>query len=157
MTKYTLREWFRYHFENKLSSGPMAVIRWLGIASIVSVALLGLVIWIMEISNLGFVEGTWQSLLATLDPGTMGNDKEWEFRIVRFIATLIGIFIISILIGSITSGINQKIEQLKRGHSRVLDSDHTLILGWSGMVFTILSEIIEANSNKKNQCIVILS
>ncbi len=165
MAKYTLREKFRYHFENTMSGGPVAVIRWLAVVSIVSVVVLGGVMALFSISGstepdaepLGFVEGTWKSLMATLDPGTMGGDEGWDFRIVRFIATLIGIFLISILIGSIASGIDQKIEELKRGRSRVLDGNHTLILGWSEKIFTIIKEIVEANSNQKRSCIVILS
>ena len=165
MARYTLREKFRYQFENTMSSGPVGVIQWLAVVSIVSVVVLGAIMFILGITSstdadaepLGFVEGTWKSLMATLDPGTMGGDEGWDFRIVRFIATLIGIFLISILIGSISSGIDQKIEELKRGRSRVLDSDHTLILGWSPKIFTILTELIEANSNQKSPCIVILS
>ncbi|MEO7540021.1 MAG: NAD-binding protein [Pyrinomonadaceae bacterium] len=165
MAKYTLREKFRYQFENTMSSGPFGVIQWLAVVSIVSVVVLGIVMVVLGISGstepdaepLGFIEGSWKSLMATLDPGTMGADEGWDFRIVRFIATLIGIFLISILIGSISSGIDQKIEELKRGRSRVLDGDHTLILGWSPKIFTIITELIEANSNQKNPCIVILS
>jgi len=165
MPKYTLREKFRYHFENTMSGGPLAVIRWLAIVSVVSVFVLGGVIVLLGITGstepgaepLTFLEGSWKSLMATLDPGTMGADEGWDFRIVRFTATLIGIFLISILIGSIASGIDQKIEELKRGRSRVLDSDHTLILGWSEKIFTIITELVEANSNQKRPCIVILS
>lgn len=165
MAKYTLRERFRYRFENTMSSGPIGVIQWLAVVSVVSVVLLGITILIMGITGspepdaepLGFVEGTWKSLMATLDPGTMGGDEGWDFRLVRFTATLIGIFLISILIGSISSGIDQKIEQLKRGRSKVLDGNHTLILGWSAKIFTIIAELVEANSNQKNPCIVILS
>ncbi len=165
MAKYTFREKLRYHFENTMSSGPIAVIQWLGVVSVASVLVLGALIVILGITGstepdaepLGFVEGAWKSLMATLDPGTMGGDEGWDFRIIRFIATLIGIFIISILIGSIASGIDQKIEELKRGRSRVLESGHTLILGWSPKIFTIITEIVEANSNQKRPCIVILS
>lgn len=165
MSKYTLREKLRYHFENTMSSGPIAVIQWLGIVSLVSVAVLGLIIVVLGITSspepdaepLTFVEGTWKALMATLDAGTMGGDEGWAFRAVRFAATLIGLFVISILIGSISSGIDEKIEELKRGRSRVLDGNHTLILGWSPKIFTILNELIEANSNQKNPCIVILS
>lgn len=165
MPKHTLHEKFRYHFENTMSGGPIAVVQWLAIVSMVSVLVLGAIIVILGITGstepdaepLTFLEGSWKSLMATLDPGTMGGDVGWDFRIVRFIATLIGIFLISILIGSVASGIDQKIEELKRGRSRVLDGNHTLILGWSGKVFTIISELIEANSNQKRACIVILS
>lgn len=165
MSKPTLREKLRYHFDATMSSGPLAVIRWLAIVSVVSVILLGALIVLLGVTGstdanaepLGFIEGTWKSLMATLDPGTMGGDEGWDFRILRFIATIIGIFLISILIGSISSGIDEKIEELKRGRSRVIDTDHTLILGWSEKIFTILTEIVEANSNQKRPCIVILA
>jgi voltage-gated potassium channel Kch len=166
MQKPTFREKTRYYFENTMSSGPAGVIKWLAIVSLVIVLLLGLVILIFGIKEsgdaehpLGFFEGAWQSLMATLDSGTMGGDPAdaWPFRIVRFIATLVGIFVISILIGSISSGIDEKIDELKKGKSKVLESNHTLILGWSEKVFSIITEIIEANSNQKNPSIVILA
>ncbi len=166
MQKPTFREKTRYYFENTMSSGPAGVIKWLAIVSLVIVLLLGLIILIFGIKEsgdaehpLGFFEGAWQSLMATLDSGTMGGDPAdaWPFRIVRFIATLVGIFVISILIGSISSGIDEKIDELKKGKSKVLESNHTLILGWSEKVFSIIQEIIEANSNQKNPSIVILA
>ncbi|HUM53338.1 MAG TPA: hypothetical protein PK431_16055, partial [Chitinophagales bacterium] len=166
MQKPTLKEKIRYYFENTMSSGPSGVIKWLAIVSLAIVLLLGLVILIFGIkesgdaeSPLGFFEGAWQSLMATLDSGTMGGDPAdaWPFRIVRFIATLVGIFVISILIGSISSGIDEKIDELKKGKSKVLETNHTLILGWSEKVFSIIKEIIEANSNQKKPSIVILA
>jgi voltage-gated potassium channel Kch len=97
--------------------------------------------------------------MATLDSGTMGGDPEdnWAFRIVRFLATLTGIFLISILIGTISSGIDGQIDEMKKGKSKVLESNHTLILGWSEKVFSIIQELVEANSNQKNPRIVILA
>ena len=50
MPKYTLREKLRYHFENTMSGGPMAVIRWLAIVSVVSVVVLGAIIVSLGIS-----------------------------------------------------------------------------------------------------------
>ncbi len=165
MSKSTFKEKIRYYFENTMSAGPMGVIRWLAIISILSVLILGFIILIFGIKGslesdtapLGFLEGAWKSLMATLDPGTMGGDEGWPFRIVRFISTLVGIFLISILIGTISSGIDEKIDQLKKGRSKVLESNHTLILGWSDKIFSIISEIIEANENQKKPSIVVLS
>lgn len=165
MKKATFKERFRYRFENTMSAGPIGVIRWLAIISIVSVMILGLLMVIFGISDsvepdaqpLGFIESVWKSLMATLDPGTMGGDEGWGFRTLRFVSTLVGIFIISILIGTISSGIDEKISELKKGRSKVLESNHTLILGWSEKIFSIISEIVEANSNQRKPSIVILS
>jgi ion channel POLLUX/CASTOR len=165
MRKPSLSEKLRYYFENTMSAGPSGVIKWLALASLFMVLVLGLIILVFGIKStpgaegekLGFIEGAWQSLMATLDSGTMGGDEGWPFRAVRFIATLGGIFVISILIGTISSGIDSKIDELKKGHSNVLETNHTLILGWSEKVFSIISEIIEANSNQKKASIVILA
>jgi len=165
MNKPSFREKTRYYFENTMSAGPAGVIKWLAIFSLFMVLILGLLILVFGIKsspepdaeNLGFIEGAWQSLMATLDSGTMGGDEGWAFRAVRFVATLGGIFLISILIGTISSGIDEKLDELKKGRSRVLESNHTLILGWSEKVFSIISEIIEANENQKKPSIVILA
>ena len=157
MKKTTLKDRIQYYFENTMSSGTMGIIKWLALASLFIILVLGLVILIFgikgsadpEAGNLGFIEGAWQSLMATLDAGTMGGDEGWGFRAVRFVASLGGIFLISILIGTISSGIDEKINELKKGRSRVLESNHTLILGWSEKVFSIISEIIDANENQK--------
>lgn len=165
MKKPSFGEKTRYYFENTMSAGPAGVIKWLAIISLFMVLILGLLILVFGIKStpepdaekLGFIEGSWQSLMATLDSGTMGGDEGWAFRGVRFIATLGGIFLISILIGTISSGIDEKLDELKKGRSRVLETNHTLILGWSEKVFSIILEIIEANSNQKNPSIVILA
>ena len=164
MKRFSTKEKLHYYFEQTISKGPTSLIKWLALISFFAVLLLGLFILIFGISSdpnstngLGFIEGSWQSLMATLDSGTMGGDEGWGFRITRFAATILGIFIISILIGSISSGIDQKIEALKRGRSKVLEENHTLILGWSEKIFSIISELIIANENQKNTCIVILS
>ncbi len=169
MQKPSLKEKIRYYFENTMSSGPGGIIKWLAIVSLVMVLLCGLLLFLFGVPTpdsaheprtaSGFIESSWQSLMATLDSGTMGGDPEdnWAFRIVRFVATLTGIFLISILIGTISSGIDGQIDEMKKGKSKVLESNHTLILGWSEKVFSIIRELVEANSNQKNPRIVILA
>jgi Trk K+ transport system NAD-binding subunit len=161
---YSNKDRLRYYFENTISSGPVGVIKWLGLISLAAILFLGVIILVFGIkddpeaeSSLGFIEGVWQSLMATLDSGTMGGDQGWNYRVVRFSATLLGIFIISVLIGIISSGIDEKLGELKKGKSKVLESDHTLILGWSEKIFSIIQQLIEANTNYKNRAIVILA
>ena len=81
-----------------------------------------------------------------LDPGTFSGDNGWFLRIVMLTVTLIGISIAAVLIGLIASGIEQRIDELRRGRSVVVESRHTLILGYSPRVFTIISELAIANA-----------
>jgi voltage-gated potassium channel Kch len=73
------------------------------------------------------------------------------------VLTLGGLFIVSALIGIIAAGIDAKIADLQRGRSRVVESGHTVILGWSEAVFTILAELAVANESARRPVVVILA
>lgn len=162
MKKFTFSEKLRYRFDNLMSKGPIAMIALLGILSLLVVVIAGAVIALFHITPegdepMGFIEGTWQSLMRALDSGAVGGDAGWEFRSIAFVVTLGGIFILSTLIGVLGSGIESKLEDLRKGRSMVIEKEHTLILGWSSKIFTIISELIVANENQKNPRIVILA
>lgn len=162
MQKFSLAQKLRYRFDNLMSKGPIAMIALLGIMSLLVVVIAGAVISLFHIARegeepMGFIESTWQSLMRALDSGAVGGDAGWEFRAVAFVVTLGGIFILSTLIGVLGNGIQNKLEDLRKGRSVVIEKEHTLILGWSSKIFTIISELIVANENQKNPCIVILA
>jgi len=95
--------------------------------------------------------------MRTLDPGTMGDDIGWSFRIIMLLVTTYGIVMLSTFIGLISNGILSKIQQLRKGRSKVLENGHILILGWSAKIHTIVSELVIANENQKKPVIVILA
>ena len=107
--------------------------------------------------RLSFGEAMWESLMRTLDSGTMGGDTGSGFRAVMLFVTLGGIFVVSALIGVLNNGIESQMERLRKGRSHVLESNHTLVLGWSAQIFTILNELMTANENQPNARIVILA
>ncbi|HPH19911.1 MAG TPA: NAD-binding protein, partial [Haliscomenobacter sp.] len=162
MPKATLREKLRYRFENSLSHGPIAIIGWLALISFVVVVIAAIVLHFTGIGpapdeKLSFAEAAWQSLMRALDSGAVGGDSGWVFRGIMLLVTIGGIFILSTLIGSISSGIDQSIEDLRKGKSMVLESNHTLILGYSSKIYSIISDLCIANENQKNPRIVILA
>ena len=75
----------------------------------------------------------------------------------HLLVTVAGIFVFTSLIGLIASSIDQRIAALGKGRSPVLESGHVLVLGWSSCLFSILSELIEANANQKDAAVVILA
>ena len=159
----TWKEKLSYRFDNYMSKGTIALIGGLGVISLALIIVIAAVVSLSGIRPLGadeplsFWEAAWASLMRTLDSGTMGGDEGWGFRLMMLLVTLGGVFIISTLIGVLTSGIESKLDELRKGRSRVIESGHTVILGWSSQVFTILSELITANENQKDSCIVILA
>ncbi len=156
------RERVRYQFDNLMSRGTIALIGGLAIMSLFVIVLAGAILSIANIRPEGseeqmtFIEAVWESLMRTLDAGTMGGDSGWGFRLVMFAVTIGGVFIISSLIGVLTSGLEGKLEELRKGHSRVIESGHTVILGWSPQIFSIIAELVIANANQSKPCIVVL-
>jgi len=156
------RQRIRYRFDATLARGTVGVIGWLAIITLLFVMIAGLLIIALGISTSGegrtsFIEGVWLSLLRTLDPGTMGGDQGWTFRLIALSITIVGIFIVSTLIGLITSGIDRTVEDLRKGRTLVVEQGHTLILGWSPKLHQILSELEIANANQRNPSVVILA
>ena len=164
----TLGARLRYAFENTLSKGPIAMIGWLALFSLAIILVAAALMQLLHVGygeNSSFLENFWNSLMRTFDAGNMADDgagegaepANWVVRGIALAVTLGGIFVISTLIGTLTSGIESKLDDLRKGRSRVLESGHTLILGWSPKVYTIISELLIANRNQRKASIVILA
>ncbi len=161
-SKASFKEKLKYNFDNTLNAGPIAIIAWLAIISFIIIAIAALIISIFGIkpeggTEMNFIEAFWQGLMRTFDAGNMAGDEGLSFRIVALLITIAGIFILSALIGALSSGLDAKIEEMRKGRSKIIETNHILILGWSPKIFTVITELIEANSNQKNARIVILA
>ncbi|MFY7667595.1 MAG: CASTOR/POLLUX-related putative ion channel [Crocinitomicaceae bacterium] len=162
MKKISFREKINYRIDEMMSRGSIAMISLLALISLVIIILAGILISILGLHSPGdepmsILEAIWQSLMRALDSGTIGGDLGWSFRLVTFLVTLGGIFIVSTLIGVLSNGIESKLAELQKGKSLVLEDNFILILGWSSKIFTIIPELVIANENIKNPCIVILA
>jgi len=74
---------------------------------------------------------------------------------LAFWVTIGGTFILSTLIGILSAGLSNNLEELKKRKSLVLSKNHTLIIGWSQKIYFIISEFIIAIENQKYSTIVI--
>lgn len=162
MRRATRWDRVRYWFDRTMSKGTPALIGWLGLASaalVVVVATAAVVVAPDDSADNGNWPGmVWRSLLRTLDPGTMGDDTgTGPFLGLMLLATVGGIFIVSSLIGVITTGLEGKLAELRKGRSRVVEHGHTVLLGWSEQVFTVVAELVEANQSKRKSCVAILA
>ena len=160
MKKATLKQKFSYWFDNMMSRGTPAMIVMLFVASGFIILLVALIVAVFRAGpdGLSFGRLVWMSLMRTLDPGTMGGDEGNSFFLfMMLVVTIGGLFVVSALIGVINSGLESQLERLRKGRSRVLENKHTLILGWSPQIFTIISELMIANENQPRARIVILA
>lgn len=151
----------RYQIDRFLSWSPFA--RFLGLFAISFVlvtfcaVLAKIVVTPDEGETFDFFEAMWFAMTRVADAGTMGGDKGTLTRIVATMATLSGVGVVALLIGLVSSTVGEKIEDLRKGRSPVIDERHTLILGFNEKIFAILRELREANSNQQHAAIIILS
>ncbi|HEY6186872.1 MAG TPA: hypothetical protein VIW80_04275 [Pyrinomonadaceae bacterium] len=167
MRKATFGERLRYAFDKSLSGGTISLIGWLALASVLIVLVATAILLLTGIAPdapegqdpqaFSLAEAFWQSLMRSLDPGTLAGDTGWKYRALMLTVTVGGIFIVSLLISVLSSGLQSKLEELRKGRSFVVEENHTLILGWSSRIFLIVSELVIANENQKKPRIVILA
>lgn len=162
MKTITWRDRLRYQFDKSMAAGPIALIGWLTVISLIVIVIAGLFLAITGIAQEGgepvsFIEGSWESLMRTMDAGAMGGDVGWGFRGVSLVVTVAGIFVFSALIGVLSSGLDEKLDELRKGRSHVLEKDHTIIFNWSPSIFDVISELVIANQSRRNPRIVIMA
>jgi hypothetical protein len=151
MTQYTVGDKLRYHFDNFMSRGTIALVLGLLVVTLLMILTAATIFVIARLGApdgnqpLGISEAVWQATMRTIDTGTVAGDSGWTFRGVAFLVTLGGIFITSALIGVLANGLDARLGDLRRGRSLVVESGHTVILGWSSQVFVIVSELAYAN------------
>ncbi len=152
----------KYVFDNVMSKGILPSVVLLLIVSFFIVLFFASILVILNIqpegdSDMGFLETLWISGMRTLDPGNMGDDRGWPYRLVMLLVTGYGIVMLSTFIGLMSNGILRQAIELRKGRSKVLENNHILILGWSSKISTVISELIIANENQVKPVIVILA
>jgi len=158
----TVRDRWRYWFDKTMSRGTPAQVALLALGSLAIITLSGALVSLTGAAPEGgepstFIDATWNSLMHAFDPTRVDNYPDWGFRGIMAFATLGGLFIVSAFIGILTTGLDNRLQNLRLGRSRVIERDHTLILGWSPKVFPILSELVIAKANERKPRIVVLA
>ncbi len=159
-TLKALKQRLSYRKDRLMSYGTPALVLTLFVLSLIVVLVAAAVVMIARLppSKNGFWKVLWDSFLCTLDPGTISGKQGGNFFLgVMLFATLAGLFLISALIGVISSEIDKQLDNLRKGRSRVLESNHTVLLGWSPQIFTILRELLIANENQQKANFVVLA
>jgi voltage-gated potassium channel Kch len=162
--KVTLADRLRYRFDNTISKGAVALIGWLALILLALILASTLFVYLTGIApspsdaRPGFFQTLWLGLMHTIDPGNVGGDTgSWPYLLTMLTVTAGGILVFSTLIGVIFSGIDEKLADLRKGRSFVVERGHTVIYGWSPEIFSVVAELVRANKSRGRACIAILA
>ncbi|MBQ1316798.1 MAG: hypothetical protein IIY46_04865 [Lachnospiraceae bacterium] len=155
--KYSLKERFQYWFDGHLSKSSLGLIRVLIIASVILAVSVALLIILFNLKD-GRENGQvfWESIVTLLNAWMPEWDEDGNvgYILLMSVSAIAGVLFTSVLIGIITSAIEEKIIELKQGNSRVLEEGHTVVLGFCPGEFTLLRELILA-AGSRPACIVV--
>jgi hypothetical protein len=86
-----------------------------------------------------------------------GAPETLAARIVAFFITWGGVVFFSVILGFVFDAITEKMNALKKGTGCIVESGHTLIVGWAPFASTFILEICDANSSEGGGTIVVLT
>ncbi|NUR93215.1 MAG: potassium transporter TrkA [Nonomuraea sp.] len=162
MSRVTFRERVRYWFDNTMSRGTGSLIGWLALVTLALILVVsGLTLWLAPNEPDGAdgpLQVLWIALMHGLSPSKVAGDKgTFAYMTIMFLMSLGGIFVVSMLVGLLSNGLKQRVDRLRRGRSRIVESGHTVVLGWSDQVFTIVSELAKAHASQSGSVIAVLA
>jgi Trk K+ transport system NAD-binding subunit len=152
----------RYLFDNALSSKK----RFVGVIFITMIVLaivmtgvqafLAAITWLNQAAgeHPTYFDQFWAAFSKIL---SLGGESTWAERIIGVLYWAIAIAVTGTVIGFITSLIQRTMAQLSKGTSAIIESEHTLILGWSPRVFPILDELALAQESKRKPIVVVFA
>ena len=153
---FDIKQRFRYWLDKKMSKGTTSIILLLSTATfflLIFVSILNILFRLRD----SLFSAFWDSLANTINTEMpYSEDGEFGYIVLNTITALVGLLFTSILIGVISSGIEEKLDNLRKGNSIVLEKDHTIILGYNLGEHGLLKQLILA-TGKKNRKIVILT
>jgi ion channel POLLUX/CASTOR len=157
-----IKERLRYRIDSIYSRGTTATVLTLGLSTLF-LAMLGTIILIATRlapageSSYSLIEAAWVGLLSSIGQGSIGGrETVWGYRLLMLGMTFGSIFIGSFFISAMTNGMVSRVGELKKGRSKVIEEGHTIILGWSEQIFTIISELMTAYQSQSRAVIAVL-
>ena len=100
----------------------------------------------------------WFTLMHVINTGVLAKEEGTvAYLAVMTIVTLVGIFITSFLIGTISNAIKEKVTSLQRGRSLVIENGHIVVIGFDENITTIIEELAIAYKNQTNGVIVVMA
>ena len=88
-----------------------------------------------------FWASTFVTFQVLITGGYDASIEHWSERLVFFTMIMTGVLVVSILIGLITESVQGFMGGLTVGSSKVIEKNHTLILGWNESSSRVLCQI----------------
>lgn len=103
----------------------------------------------------GKVATVWRTVGQTL---RLGGEVGPPLRmVISVLLALVSLLYVSTLVGLVTTAITDRLTELQRGQTTVVERGHSLVLGWSEQTPTLVAELLAAHAQRRNSAVVVLA
>ncbi|PTQ28100.1 hypothetical protein MARPO_0173s0003 [Marchantia polymorpha] len=111
-------------------------------------------------------EALWRAWTYVADAGNHADSVGTGPRVVSLCISFGGMLIFALMLGLVSDAISEKVDSLRKGKSEVIESNHTLILGWSDKLVwktdettkgSLLKQLSIANQSMGGGVVVVLA
>eukprot|EP01094_Clydonella_sp_ATCC50884_P023927 TRINITY_DN5872_c0_g1_i1.p1 TRINITY_DN5872_c0_g1~~TRINITY_DN5872_c0_g1_i1.p1 ORF type:complete len:673 (-),score=221.59 TRINITY_DN5872_c0_g1_i1:313-2331(-) len=104
-----------------------------------------------------FFESLAASWTFLLDNGAHLDESGVLPVLVSLALSIAGMLLDALLVGLVADALGEKMDDLKKGKSKVLEEGHTLILGWNDKLLPLIKELAIANESEGGGVVVVLA
>jgi Trk K+ transport system NAD-binding subunit len=138
-------------FSNHSFIKPLALF----MATVLLIAVGGMALFGVSGENLA--DALWRAWTYIADSGNHADSTGIGPRLVSVFISFGGMLIFALMLGLVSDAISEKVDSLRKGKSEVIEHDHTLILGWSDKLGSLLKQLSIANQSVGGGVVVVLS
>jgi uncharacterized membrane protein len=123
LLKY-IYSYIKYKFDHLFTYGVLFIIPLLIIISTIIILIFSMIYYYTkEVEE--YDDAVWETFTRVLDPCAAAKDEGLGHRVVSGILVLCGLVVIAILIGAIVTFMDEKLNELEKGHTTVIEKNHT--------------------------------
>ncbi|CAI5510243.1 unnamed protein product [Closterium sp. Naga37s-1] len=89
-------------------------------------------------------ESVWVSWTFVSNPSEHVNEASGPKRVVSAVVSVGGMLFFALLVGLATDLVASKVDQLEQGNGAVIESNHTLVCGWTPKTIPLVKALVEA-------------
>lgn len=149
----------RYWFDSTLARGASALVGWMALSCLaVVVPASAVVVWTDPAAPAPLADRLVEVWHLTGETLRLGGATGTPLRVtMSVLLALVALLYVSTLVGLITTVLTERLTDLRRGRSTVLEQGHAVVLGWSEQIFTVVSELVAANANQRRAAVAVLA
>ncbi|MQL76194.1 hypothetical protein Taro_008569, partial [Colocasia esculenta] len=151
----SLNKQLAYQIDVFLSVHPYSKPLVLLLATLLLICLGGLALFGVTADSLA--DCLWLSWTYVADSGNHANSVGIGPKLVSVSISFGGMLIFAMMLGLVSDAISEKFDSLRKGRSEVIEQNHTLILGWSDKLGSLLNQLAIANESLGGGTVVVMA